>query len=402
MAHFEYSALDGNGAMLKGTVEAVSLSIAQDILDHRELMPVEIKKIEQRKKRSFQFGGVKSLDLILFTRQFEVMVRAGVPMIRLIKTLKEQSDNRKMQDVTQAILDDVEAGVDLSAAVAKHPSVFSNLYASMLKAGESSGSLDRILARLTYIIEHEDKIKKDIKSAMVYPVTVISFLIATFIIILTYVMPKFVTMFEQARIKLPWQTQLCIDLSNFIVDNRVIIPAVLSAIVAACILYIKTPAGRYTWDYTLLKLPLVGNVLSKSIMSRFASVFSILISSGLPILSSLEILHDTLSNKVLGRAFDTISDDLRKGEGIAEPLRQSGLFPPLMCNIVAIGEETGQLDELLQDVSKHYDIEVELAMKRVVEAIPTILTIGLAVLVGFFAMAIYLPMFEIITSRGGH
>ena len=280
-------------------------------------------------------------------------------------------------------------------AFRRHPKVFSPLYCDMLKAGEASGSLNEVLDRLIYIIEHEHKVKSDIKSAMTYPLIVVCFLFLAFIVLLTAVIPRFVGIFKGAGLKLPLPTQICILTYEFLPNS--LHPALfnLGAGGGALYFYLKTDRGQYIFYTAVMKLPLVGPLFRKSAMSRFASIFSILQSSGVGILQTMDILSNTLGNAAISRELEGIKERLAEGHGIADPLRSAKYFTPMLVNMVAIGEESGSLEELMQDVAGHYDAEVEYAMKKLSDAIGPILTIGLAAVVGFFALAIFLPMWDL-------
>lgn len=402
MSLFVYQALTETGKKESGQLEAPSMGVAQDTLARQGLMPIDIKETRSGSKPNSSnplrslvpWGKVKALDIILFTRQFEVMVRAGVPIIQLFKILEEQTESPRLKKVVGALWRDIENGSDIEAAVKKHNGVFDKLYSSMIAAGETSGSLDEILKRLTYIIEHEDKVKHDIKAAMRYPTMVVCLLVAVFFFMLNFIIPKFQAVFDKAKIELPMPTRICIALSDFFNENWLSVLGGVILTVVSLVMYVRTKRGRYVKDYLTLKLPLIGPVITKSIMSRFSSVFSILISSGISVLNSLDILRETLGNTVVTSEFEEVSEKLRHGDGISSSLKKAKSFPPLLCNIVAVGEESGQLDDLLRDISRHYDVEVDIAIKKMVDAIPTVLTIGLAVVVGFFAMAIYLPIWK--------
>jgi type IV pilus assembly protein PilC len=290
---------------------------------------------------------------------------------------------------------DIKEGASLYEAFSRHPKVFSPLYCSMIRAGETSGALPEVLDRLTYIIEHEHKVKSDIKSAMTYPMIVVVFLFSAFLILITQVIPKFVNIFKNAGLDLPLPTQICIFIYEFLSSYWYLI---IGAVVVAGVFlfyYLKTEQGKYVRDAVLMRVPLLGPLFVKSAVSRFASIFSILQSSGVDVLDSMDILSETIGNVAIGRELEGIKDRLAEGRGIAGPLSESSYFTPMLINMVAIGEESGNLENLLQDVASHYDTEVEYSMKKLSEAIGPLLTVGLAVVVGFFALAIFLPMWDL-------
>jgi len=248
---------------------------------------------------------------------------------------------------------------------------------------------------LTYIIEHEHKVKSDIKSALQYPIIVVIFLVIAFFILLTFVIPKFITIFINAGLDLPLPTVICRIMYDCLIGYWYILAIVVAVIVAGLTAYLRTPAGQYVRDSYLMKLPVLGPLFIKSAMSRFASIFAILQSSGIPVLEAMSILTGTIGNSAISREFDRIRDQLEEGRGIASPLQSAKYFTPMVVNMVAIGEESGNLDEMLREVADHYDVEIEYAVAKLSEAVGPLLTVGLAGVVGFFALAIFLPMWDL-------
>lgn len=339
---------------------------------------------------------VKTAELIIFTKQFKTMLRAGVAIVNLLEILEKQAENIKLKRVIRTMAEDLKEGSSLYDAFNKHPSVFSPLYCGMVKAGEASGALPMVLDRLTYIIDHENKVRADIKTALQYPVIVIFFLVVAFFVLLTFVIPKFVNIFSTAGLNLPLPTKICLFLYQFIAGYWHIMLGLTIAAGIGFFFYVRTEQGRYVKDLTLLNMPVVGQLFRKASMSRFTSIFAILQSSGVTVLDAMKILSTTVGNEAISREFQQISDKLEEGHGIAQPLQSARYFTPIVINMVAIGEESGKLDEMLMEVSDHYDVEVEYATKKLSDAIGPILTVGLAAVVGFFALAIFLPMWDLI------
>jgi type IV pilus assembly protein PilC len=338
---------------------------------------------------------VKPRDLILFTKQFKTLIQAGVSMIQILQILEAQTENKRLQRVISEISDDIKGGASLLRAFEKHRDIFSPLYCSMIQAGESSGALPDVLDRLIYIIEHEYKVKSEIKSAMRYPIIVLCFLGVAFFVLLTFVIPKFVSIFKKAGIDLPLPTKICMFLYTALSEYWIVLLVGLVVIVLALSRLARTENGRFLLDSFLIRAPLVGPLFVKSAMSRFASIFSILQSSGVTVLESIDILAETISNAAVTREFKRIKELLTEGRGISQPLRQARFFTPMVINMVAIGEESGNLDEMLHEIAVHYDTEVEYSTKGLSEAIGPILVVGLAAVVGFFALAIFLPMWDL-------
>jgi len=401
MPKFSYQAISETGSAVSGVLEADSIQVATDILNQRGYIPTKVTKGgDEAQKGLFslieeRFARIKSRDLILFTKQFRTMLRAGVSVLTILKILEAQTENPKMKKTVRDISEDIKEGVSLYDAFRKHPHAFPPLYCSMVKAGEVSGALPDVLERLIYIIEHENKIKSDIKSALQYPIIVIIFLGLAFFVLLTFVIPRFAKIFLSAGLDLPLPTRICISLNQYLANYWFLVLGGAIGLVTVLVLYLKTDQGKYVRDSFFLKVPIMGPLFQKAAMSRFASIFAILQSSGIHVLESMEILSETMGNAAIAREFDRIKEQLEAGQGIAGPLKSAKHFPPMVINMVAIGEESGSLDEMLREVSSHYDDEVEYSMGRLSEAIGPMLTIGLAAVVGFFALAIFLPMWDL-------
>ena len=401
MALYSYRAVTDAGTTTTGEIEADSVEKAGSLLAAQGYIPTKLREksgaVSGAQMRSFfdLFSPVKAPELILFTKQLNTLISAGVPMLTLLKVLEEQTEHSGLRKTLDTIHQDIKEGASLYEAFGRHHKVFSPLYCNMLRAGEASGSLNEVLDRLTYIIEHEHKVKSDIKSAMMYPIIVVCFLIVAFIVLLTGVIPRFVGIFKGAGLTLPLPTQICMYMYEFISNYWYIAIIILVVGGGSLYFYLRTDQGKYTFYATVMKLPLVGPLFRKSAISRFASIFAILQSTGVDILQTMDILSDTLGNAAISRELEGIKDRLAEGHGIADPLRSAKYFTPMLINMVAIGEESGSLEELLPDVARHYDTEVEYAMKKLSDAIGPILTIGLAAVVGFFALAIFLPMWDL-------
>ncbi len=398
---FSYTAISESGETISGVIEAGSKSDAEQKISVMGHLPVDVKK-SPGGKNSLNFTDimdaltpVKPGDLVLFTKQFRTLLRAGVNILNIMDILEKQTENKKMLNVIKDIRRDLNEGILLNVAFSRHPGVFSSLYCSMIEAGELSGALPDILDRLIFITEHENKIKADIKSALRYPMIVVITLIAAFFILLIFVIPQFEKIFNKAGIILPLPTKICIGLYSLLSSYWFFFVVGALTVIVGLVLSLRTRKGQFIKDTIILSIPIIGPLFIKSIMSRFASVFSILLSSGVAIMGAMEVLSKTLDNEAITRQFEVISEKLGEGQGIAKPLESAKYFPPMVVNMIAIGEESGSMDEMLKEVADHYDDEVEYAVKGLSEAIGPILTIGLAVVVGFFALAIFLPMWDL-------
>jgi len=401
MPKFSYQAITETGATASGEIEAESLESANNILASRGYIPTRVKA-EQPALSGLQlsnirerFSPIKAPELILFTKQFKTMFDAGVSMMNMLGILEAQTENLKLRRILGTMHQDIKEGASLYEAFSKHKKVFSPLYCSMIRAGEASGALPEVLERLIYIIEHEHKVKSDIKSALTYPIIVVVFLFTAFLVLITQVIPKFVNIFKNAGLTLPLPTQICLLIYEFLSNYWYIIVGGVALIVVFLFYYLKTEQGKFTRDSLLMRLPLLGPLFTKSAVSRFASIFSILQSSGVDVLDSMDILAGTIGNAAVARELEGLKDSLAEGRGIAGPLGKAKYFTPMLINMVAIGEESGKLESMLRDVAEHYDTEVEYSMKKLSEAIGPLLTVGLAAVVGFFALAIFLPMWDL-------
>ncbi|GAB7081744.1 type II secretion system F family protein [Megalodesulfovibrio paquesii] len=401
MATFSYQAVTESGSTTTGTLEADSADEARQILVQRGLLPSKVVKGEDAgaggvfTRLNNALSTVTVPELILFTKQFRTMFNAGLSIIALLDVLEQQTTNPKLKSVVVEIGQDIKQGASLFNAFSKHSSVFSHLYCSMLRAGEVAGTLPEVLDRLIYIIEHEHKVKKQIKSALTYPIIVIVLLVGAFIFLLTFVIPAFVTTFEKAKIELPLPTKICIIMYKMLDQYWMIMVVVVVSAIVATFMYLRTESGKLVRDRMLLRLPIIGPVFRKGAMARFASIFSLLQSSGVSVLESVGIISNTIGNAAISLEFDNLREKLQEGRGISGPLRQSRNFTPMIINMIAIGEETGELDAMMREMAKHYDYEVEYQVQRMSELIGPILIVALAVVVGFFAAAILFPIFDL-------
>jgi len=402
MPNYIYRAINQSGFNVSGEIMADSIEMAENMLSTQGYIPSKIaegggalsfgwwKKIEMR------LSSVKTNELVLFTKQFRTMLIAGLPIIQLFGVLENQTENKKLKNIIVSITMDIREGSTLYDAFAKHTGVFSPLYCSMIRAGEQSGTLPEVLGRLIYILEHEHKIKSDVKSALQYPVIVLAALVIAFIVLLTFVIPRFAAIFSRAGMDLPLPTRVCISLYHFM-DNYWlwITTGIIIVIIAVRFYYKETDAGKYLWNTLILNIPIIGALFLKTMMSRFASVFSILQSSGVPVLDSLDILCGTIGNYVIAKEISLTRDRVEEGRGISGPLKSAKYFTPMVVDMIAVGEESGKLEEMLREISVHYDDEVEYAVKRLSDAIGPVLIVGLAVVVGFFALSVFLPMWDL-------
>lgn len=401
MAVFSYQASDPAGKMRSGTLTAESLDEALGQIADSNLVPIDLQRVGGSSDNIFSrlkthYLPVSSTDLIVFTKQLVTMVRVGIPITQAFAILKDQTEQPRLRRLAGLIQEDIESGSSLSEAAGKHPGVFSPLFCNMIEAGETSGTLPDVLDRLLYLIEHEAKVKAEIKTAMRYPFIVIGVLGLAFLIMVGFVIPRFVSFFSKQGLDLPLPTRMCMSMSAFFTSYGIWL--LLGTIIGVFLFhqyFNKTDRGRLLRDRALLRSPLIGPVLIKAAMSRFASIFALLQSSGVLVLDSLRILTETVGNAAISIEFEKVRELLEEGHGIAAPLSSSHYFPPMLINMVRIGEESGRLDEMLRHVSEHYDAEISYTVKKMTDAIGPILIVSLTAVVGFFALAIYMPMWEL-------
>lgn len=400
MPSFAYKAINEEGEKISGVMEAQSVEAVQNLLMANGSVPVAIrrtKKGERQRRVGFlaQLAGVKLPDLLIFTKQINTLIRAGLPITRALDVLKEQTENPVLQKTIGDINEDINKGDTLSSAFARHPKIFSSLYCNLVNAGEISGSLPNVLERTGFILEHEHKVREDVRSALAYPKIVVTALCGAFFFLLTFVIPKFVQVFKGAGLELPIPTKICIALYTMIATYWYLLLGGSAAVFFMVRFYLRTPQGTLAKDSFLLKLPIVGHLFVKSAMSRFAYILSILMASGVSILDSINIISETIGNRAITREFEQIKHYMQEGSGIASPLKKAKFFPPMVVNMIAIGEESGSLEAMLREIARHYDEEVEYSVKNLSEAIGPILIVALTVVVGFFALAIFLPMWDL-------
>ena len=401
MSTYRYEAVNDGGKTVAGVIEAESMDHANDLLGARGLTPISMRDETAAaagprwQKIALLFNAVHPEELILYTKQLSTMLKAGIPILRVVDILENQSENPRLKDISRQIGLDVRSGTTFSRSLRRHPDVFSELYCSMVQAGEASGALPQILQRLIYIITHEYQVKTEIRSVLQYPLIVLVSLVAAFVGLITFVIPQFAKVYAKVKVELPLPTRICLVLSKLFNEQWPALLLGLVVVVLAVFLILRTAPGRYGWDRLKLHVPLVGPLLLKSALSRFASIFSILQASGVGILDALKILSGTIGNKAISRELEGVQVHLEQGHGVARPLMAAKYFTPMLINMVAVGEEAGNLDEMLREVSLHYDSEVEYATRRLTTAMGPVLIVAMAFLVGFFALAVYMPMWDL-------
>jgi type IV pilus assembly protein PilC len=400
MAAFAYDAINAQGLESSGVIHAPDVSTAREQLQTRGLLPHSLAERSAAGEGGARtaFKKVKPKALQVFARQFATMIGAGVSVVQALVTLEEQTDDKYLAEVIADVRSDVEGGVILSKALARHPKVFNRLFVAMVEAGESSGTLDTVLDRVALQIEKETQIRRRVKGAMVYPTVVISFAFLVLTFMLLFIIPVFVEVFDDLDGELPKLTQLVMHASDAVRHYWFIIFPAIGGIIFAFRRLKRTERGRQVWDRFKLKIPMrVGDVVHKIALARFSRTLSTLVSSGVDIIKALEITGATAGNWVVEKSLVDIRTRVHEGVPISQPLQDDPVFPPMVGQMVKIGEETGELDGMLGKVADFYEDEVDTSIKSLTSIIEPILMIGVGIMVGTIVIAMYLPMFKMLT-----
>jgi len=403
MAQFEYFVKDTEGHDQTGVEEAPDANSVVQSLRKKGYLIVRISELAEKKffggggkkKSGLRGGSVKIDDLVIFARQLATLIGAGVPLLQSLETLVEQTERTKLRETVRGLKEDVQGGKSLSEAIEKHPLIFSNLFVHMIRAGETSGHLEEILDRAATYMEKTSILQKKIKAALTYPavVSVMAFGITTAMLI--FVIPKFAEIFQSLNATLPTPTRVLIDVSAFVRANFLMIFLLLIGLFILFRQWAATKRGRFIWDSVKLKMPIFGNLFLKVSISKFARTFSTLIKSGVPILSSLEIVAHTSGNSLLEELILGTRIAVSKGEGLSGPLSESPLLPPMVVQMMAVGEETGELEKMLVKIADFYDSQVDSAVSSLTSLIEPMVIAFLGVVVGGIVFAIYLPILNL-------
>ena len=396
MPTFTYTARTTNGDLKSATIDAAN---RDDVVAQLRRQRLTIVKVDEEKVRAKKSGGgIGMRDIVIFTRQFSTMINAGLPLVQALDILAKQSENKALTAVVRDVVFDVESGNTVADAMRKHPKAFSDLYTNMVAAGEAGGILDTILNRLAVFMEKNDALVRKVKGAMIYPTVIMCVAGLCVVILLWKVIPVFAAMFSSVGMDLPLPTKVVIGMSNFL---NAYWWALLSGGALAGYLtkrYYATPAGQLVIDRFLLHVPVLGDVLRKSAVSRFTRTLGTLISSGVSILDGLEITARTSGNRVVQDAIMGSRASIAGGETIAGPLQKSKVFPPMVISMIAVGEQTGGLDEMLTKIADFYDDEVDAAVSALLSLLEPIMIVALGVVVGGMVVAMYLPIFDMVNT----
>jgi len=407
MSTFEYKAMDKAGTEVAGTLDADNERLALGRLKDMGYLPLEVKEAKAAKGGVldtflgiFMRKRVKGKDIVTFTRQLSTLIDSGLPLLRSLNVLGEQTESPNLKAQIKDAAASVQGGSTFSDALVKHPRTFNKLYVNMIKAGEAGGVLEVVLARLAEFSEKEAAVRAKVKGAMVYPALVILVGVGVVLFLTIAIIPTFVTMFVEVGVTLPLPTRIMVGVSAFLKGFWWVNLAAILALVTIYKMWVRKEKGRYQSDKIKLKIPILGELVKKSSISRFARTLGTLITSGVPILQALLIVKDTAGNEVIARAMVAVHNSIREGESIAGPLGKSPVFPPMVVHMVAVGEETGALDNMLIKVSDAYDREVDITVNALTSVLEPILILGMGLVVGFIVISMYLPIFQMTSTVG--
>ncbi|MBU1925821.1 MAG: type II secretion system F family protein [Candidatus Omnitrophica bacterium] len=396
MPFFKYVAKDEEGNTITDIIEAKDKDVALDMLRVKNMIIITIS--EQKGAKAAERAAnkrVKPEELVIFSRQLATMVNAGIPLVQSLDILSEQMDSLAFRKIVSQVRADVESGASLSAALEKHPKVFSFLYANMIKAGETSGMLDEILERLAGYLEKNDALQRKVKSAMVYPAVVSVMAIGITLVLLLKVIPTFKDIFASLGGTLPAPTQILITISDIARNYFLVAVIAFGAFIFVLQKVVSTPKGKAKFDELKLNMPVFGPLLRKVAVARFSRTLATLIRSGVPILGSLEIVGKTSGNTVIEQAVDKARIGIREGESISTPLARSKAFPPMVTRMIAVGEESGELEKMLSKIADFYETQVDAAVSGLTSMIEPLIIAFLGIVVGSIVIAMFLPIFKV-------
>jgi len=394
MNTYQYIAKDKNGHSVSGMLEGASENEAVELLHKKELIVVSIKQT-QKKAPKARGGGVKSDDIVIFSRQLATMIDAGIPLVQSLGILGEQIEHKGLKSVVLTVRQDIEGGMSFCDALAKHPNVFSELFINMSRAGEASGTLDEVLDRLASYLEKTSALNRKVKSSLVYPEVVITMAMLITSVLLLKVVPTFKGIFEMLGGKLPLPTQILINLSDALRKFFFAFIILLGIFVFLFKKYISTEKGRFKFDSAKLKIPVVGELFCKVAIAKFTRTFSTLVKSGVSIMNALDIVARTAGNKLVEKTVLDCRESVRNGEPISMPLSKSRVFPPMVCRMIGVGEQTGQLEKMLSKIADFYDEQIDAAVSAMTSMIEPLVIGLLGIIIGSIVISLFLPIFKI-------
>ena len=400
MPHFMYKARKPSGELVTEGIEADSSVAVARRLGSMGMVPITIREESAGGESHLFFERVTNTDVIMFTRQMVTLYKAGLPFLSSLDAIGKQTGNPALKRIISAVRTDVEGGSTLSRALSKHPKVFSEVYVSTVLAGEAGGVLDQVMDRLVTLMENEAQTRETVKAAVRYPITVLGAMTVTFFVIVTMVIPTFSKLFAKFGQDLPLPTRIMVGINHVRQNYWHVILLATAGAVAGVIWYLRTPHGRLVFDKYVLKFPLVGSIIMKASMARFAHMFGTLSESGLPILKELKVISRTIGNRFIGREIEAVHGAVQEGNNLASALEKETDFPPLVKHMIAVGEKTGAMSDMMVAVGDHYDRETRVAIARLTHAIEPLMTLVLGLGLLFMALAVFLPMWDMMEVMG--
>lgn len=405
MALYEYKGLNRKGKTVRGTVNADNQRSARAQLKKEgvfiQSLKDRTKKKKGKKQGSHTNAKVSIDDMAMYTRQLATLIRANIPLVECLNGVADQTENQVLKDVTREIKDSVNEGISLAKAMQRYPNIFSKIFVSMVEAGEASGTLDVILLRLTEFTESQNELQSKLKSAMMYPFIMLGFTLILLIVMNVWMIPKIIVIFEEfPDLVLPWYSKAVIDMSNFMIDYWIMILASLFGVSFLFKKWKSTPSGSDQYDSLSLKVPFFGKLTRMVAVSRFTKTLSTLLTGGVPMLQALDIVKNVIDNAVLEKAVIKARDNISEGETIATPLKKSGEFPPIVIHMIAIGEKTGELENMLEQISDSYDFQVKTKIDGLTSVLEPVMIIMLGGMIGAIILAIMVPLLEISNISG--
>jgi len=400
MAQYRYRARDSQGQLLVGEIEAGSEAMVADLLSRRQLIPLQIELLAEKNalKLSWPTPRVNLTDLIMFSRQMYSLMRAGIPIIRAIHGLADSTASKALRVVMLDLTEQLERGRALSVAMGSHPKVFSRLMISLVHVGENTGRLDESFAQLAAYYEQELETRRQIKQATRYPFFVLLALVVALVLLNIFVIPQFAAMFKKFNAELPWSTQLLIGMSDGFIHYWPLMLLSCAALLLWLWRYLQTPAGRLRWSALKLRLPLVGSIINRATLGRYSRSFALMLRSGVPLTTALTLVADAVDNEHMAGLIREMRRNIERGDSLVRVSAQSGLFTPLVLQMLAVGEETGQMDDMLHEVALFYEREVAFDLRSLTARIEPILITVVAVMVLILALGIFTPMWDMLSA----
>lgn len=406
MANYKYRGRDTGGQVVQGFIEAASESSAAESLLRRGVTPLTItaetgsNKASPEKKGLFE-QRINHVDLIIFTRQMYSLTKAGIPLLRAMEGLAENTSNKRFGTVLHDLVDQLERGRQLSSAMASHPRVFPRLLVAIVHVGENTGELEGAFLQLSDYLEKEQETRKAIKAAMRYPMFIMMALVAAVVVINIWVIPPFAQMFANFNVELPLPTRIILATSNFFVTWWPLMLGAVVAAIAGAVNYVKTSAGRLKWDQFKTRMPVVGDIIMRSLLARFARTFAVMLQAGVPLTQGLGLVAEAVDNAWMSGRINDMRRNIERGESLTRTARSSELFTPLVLQMISVGEETGRVDEMLFEVAGYYEREVDYDLKSLTARIEPIMLVFVAIIITIMALGVFLPMWEMMDAYRG-